>query len=604
MSFPFLASQPEPQRDPVTGLPDATALAQCLEGSLAGAAGDGEERRRQPDFLVLLEIYPQARDAQRALAAIQRAGGCLHALFGSSAQLFSLGLGVFALVWPRLAPEEARRLADVLLRRLQREKFSRAHIGLAALDGRRQNGPPAPGAEIAAADTTTAAEPQSLSQSLLTEAWQALAVARRRGPFCLCLAGSQPLFPPPAPGERAKLGRLWRGREHFALLLIRQDQPALSNHFSKRVRGALMPDTAALFLNQREVLIYLDQADQQQALAWLADFRRRMGQSKGAGFSAGVALYPCLELPKAGIPGNCRKALLHAELLGPEATAVFDAITLNISGDAYYNAGDIRMAVAEYRRGLELDPANVNLLNSLGVALAQLKQSRPAMAAFEQALAVEPDNFMALYNLGFALLAAGREDEALGCLERAWAVNGHPFELALQLGQLYHRRGRHREVVDLLQHCIEQPGMEECRDGDLATARRLLAQALAAVGEHKAAEQSVQQVLAHNPRDPEALSLLGELYLQNGEGAAIALSLCRQAVELAGEDGDHWRRLGWVQWQQGEPAAAESLQRALALNRRDLQAATWLAEIYRQQGKNTQAKRLRARCGAAERLLN
>ncbi|MDZ7641766.1 MAG: tetratricopeptide repeat protein [Desulfurivibrio sp.] len=587
MSFPFLPSQLEPHREPVTGLPDAVALAQYLEDSLAEGAGEGEERRRQPDFLVLLEIYPQARDAQRALAAIQRAGTYLHTLFGSSTPLFSLGLGVFALLWPQLPPEEARRLADVLLRRLQREKFSRAHIGLAAHDGRRPNGRPAVVPETAAAVMPAATEPQAVSRSLLTEAWQALAVARRRGPFCLCLAGSPPLFPPLAAGERAKLGRLWRGRERFALLLIRQDQPALSNHFSKRVRGALTAEvTDALFLNQQEVLVYLDQAEQQQALAWLADFRRRMGHSDGAGFSAGLALYPCLELPKAGIPGNCRKALLHAELLGPAATAVFNAVTLNISGDAYYNEGDIRKAVAEYRRGLELDPANVNLLNSLGVALAQLKQNRPAMAAFEQALAVAPDNFMALYNLGFALLAAGREDEALDCLEKARRADGHSFELALQLGRLYYRRGRYQEVVELLGGCLDELG-EERRDGDLAAARRLLARGLIATGDHKGAETAIQQVLGGNSQDPEALSLLGELYLLNGEGVAIALSLCRQAVALDDENGGHWRRLGRVQWHQGElAAAAASLHRATKLDRRDRRAAAWLTEIYRQQGKN------------------
>jgi tetratricopeptide (TPR) repeat protein len=574
MSFPLYGADQDGGTDPVTGLPGAARLAADLAARMPADRQESNGRRQGEDFLLLLEIYPQARDAERGLTAIQRAGAYLQSLFGSSTPLYSLGLGVFALLWSRVSPEEARHMADMLLRRLRREEFGRAHAGLTSLRG---------GAKLTAA-------------RLVTEAWQALAVARRRGPFGLCVAGAERIFPPLAPGDRARLGRLWRGRERFALLLIRQDQVALSNHFSKRVRAALIPDSEVLFLSQRESMVYLDGADEAAARRWLEEFRHRMEQSSGSTFSTGIALYPCLSYRKSQIPLNCRKALRHAELLGPDSLAVFNGISLNISGDAYYNEGDIRRAVAEYRQGLALDPANVNLLNSLGVALVQLNQTKPALAAFEKALQIDPASFMALCNLGFAHLSSARDDRAIACFEQALTVNGCSFDLLLQLGKLYCRRRRYPEAVALLRRCVDDHGVEERRNADLAAAHRLLGRALLGLEQPRPAMEAVQKALSLNPRDTEALSLLGELYLINGEGDDIALSLCHQAVEMDGKRGESWRRLGWVQWRQGKAVEAEaSLRQGLRLSRRDPLAASWLGRIYEEQGRHRQARQMYAR---------
>ena len=572
MGFPFYKQQADHWQDPVTGLPGAVALA--AELAVWTGQATAQEPRGEGDFLLLLEVYPQARNAAGGLKAIRRAGDYLQSLFASPTQLYSLGLGVFGLLWPGVGADDARHMADMLLRRLQREDFPRAQAGLVAIGrGGRQS-----------------------ETEVLAEAWQALAVARRRGPFGLCVAGSERIFPPPTASDRARLNRLWRGRDCFALLLIRQDQVALSNHFSKRARAALGPETTALFLNQREVLVYLDGAVGEEAEAWYQDFRRRMLTTGGSTFSAGIALYPCLNFRKSQIPVNARKALRHAELLGPESVAVFNAVSLNISGDAYYNEGDLRKAVGEYRLGLTLQPVSVNLLNSLGVALVQLKQVRPALAAFEKALQVEPENFMALCNLGFAHLSASRDEVATDFFERALAVDGRSFDLLLQLGKLYCRQRQYRAAVELLNRCVDDPQIEERRNGDLAAAHRLLGRSLLALEQYVPAMAAVQKALTFNPRDAQAMSLLGELYLHNGEGDDIALSLCRQAVELDAGRSESWRRLGWVQWRLGRlNEAAVALERGLRLHRRDPLAISWLGEVMVQLGQVRRARQLQAR---------
>ena len=81
----------------------------------------------------------------------------------------------------------------------------------------------------------------------------------------------------------------------------------------------------------------------------------------------GIADYPCLDFRKEQILDNARKALEHARFFGPDSLVAFDAISLNISADRLYDAGDIDAAVAEFHRALQLDAGDANIHNSLGV---------------------------------------------------------------------------------------------------------------------------------------------------------------------------------------------------------------------------------------------
>lgn len=558
--------------DPLTGLANGLLLQKQLTQFLTGAQ---EQRAAEQAVLALIELYPPSRDVERALTYVQRGGSYLTSLFGPAANLFHLGGGLFALLWDEMDSGGAQKTAALLLRRLRREDFSRAHVGLRNVEG---------------------AVSHKTVELLLDEAWQALAAARRRGPFGLCVHGQENVaasFQPLTKAEQRKVAVWWRGRDRFALVLVRQDHEAVSNSFTRRVRQALADSVPYLLLNQREALVFLDGAGRQATLHWAKQFRQRMTASAGSSFSMGLALYPALSFTKAQMPVNCRKALLHAEFFGPDAQALFDGVSCNISGDVYYNGGDILRAVREYRLGLAMDPGNVNLLNSLGVAYMQLKRPRMALQCFEAALRHDSQNFMALFNLGFVQLRQKAPAKALDFFERALAANDHHFDLLLQLGKLYCKQQRFAEAAKLLTRCVNDANIEERRNGDRAAAYRLLGESCAGQHENRQAIAALQKALSLNPRDPQALSMLGELYAREKEGDAIALSFCLEAVQLDAAQGEHWRRLAWVQWtQKREDEAIESLRHCLRLDRKNSAAAFWLARIYREQGKTRAARRM------------
>lgn len=555
--------------DPVTGLPGGRMLHNRLQALLRKKRS--QESGNPPFSLLLLEIHPRARDGEQALAVIARSAAFLDSLIGHLFTPCHLGSGIFGLLWEGVGEGQTMKMADLLLRWLKREGFARSRIGI----------------------RSCLAEEQAVAVEIfLGQAWDALGVARRRGPFALCShqalsnRSAHPLCPPPAKVFEA-LRRLWQDSGGFALLLVHADRVADGE-------TSVWPDTAAaplIRVDEHEAFVYLDGADRQIAEAWGRDFQARAAAGNGS-FSLGIALYPDHGFKKVELVGNCRKALLHTGFYGPGTMTVFGGVSLNISGDIYYNEGDLARAAKEYRLGLQLDPANINLLNSMAVTLAQMNLYRKAIPLFQQALALEPANFMALYNLGFAYLAMDEEGKAVENFDKALAEQDDNFDLLLQLGKLYCKAGRWASAVGVLRRG-EQVGPGGVRDISHGAVHRFLGEAYKGLGENGKAMSCLQKAARHNPRDAAALSMLGELFLLERQGDEIALALCRQAVELADDDWRHWSRLAAVLTGLGEyDDALRALRKALALDGRNSRLFTQLGALYEKRGKHGLAEKI------------
>ena len=134
-------------------------------------------------------------------------------------------------------------------------------------------------------------------------------------------------------------------------------------------------------------------------------------------------------------PTGVVKALAHAAFFGPGSRACFDAVTLNISGDCHYDAGDIPAAMADYRNALRLDPRNVNVLNSLGVCFGVRQEFKKALTAFNTAAKIDPHEVLAIYNAGLVHLLQDDKRTALELWLQAAPQGQDIFELNLQIGR-------------------------------------------------------------------------------------------------------------------------------------------------------------------------
>lgn len=104
-------------------------------------------------------------------------------------------------------------------------------------------------------------------------------------------------------------------------------------------------------------------------------------------------------------------------------------------------------AEADFRRALELEPEQPQVLNYLGYSLVE-KQTKldEALNMIERAVAARPDSGYIVDSLGWVLYRLGRYEEAVGHMERAVELMPVDPVVTDHLGDVYWAVGREREA--------------------------------------------------------------------------------------------------------------------------------------------------------------
>jgi len=537
--------------------------------------------------LVLVELYPRVRTAMEDMRHVRRSAAILKSFIGEDIPLYHIGQSVFAFPCRNCNNDSAAKLGPRLVAFLKREQFKRVHVGYS--QGKIKQTIPDNGQS----------DPGISGRQILDEAWLALQTACRRGPFSFCNYHSPDniqthfLYA----SNRDIVTRLqphWQQLEHFALIQLQPSTPIANLHDKillnctgcKKIKGRdaniylLLPTTDSqkiLSLVQKEIRSFIRDNDIQGTIA------------------AGIALFPFGNFKKSETVQNCRKALLHGELLGPGMITLFDALSLNVSGDIFYGEGDIPRAIKEYKRGLLINPHDVNLLNSLGVGYAMLNRHNLATDCFLKALTIKKDDFMSWYNLGLERKLQGDITGAVESFEHALQCHSEEEqdtaitrkELPLQLGKLYCQTGRYQETLDIL---LPWHGAEGGNPG-AGRALRYLGESYHGVGRDREAMSWLQRAIRFDEFDADALSLLGAIYLENNEGDQIALKLCEKSVELNQASALFYLRLAKTQIQCGFlEAARNSLRPCLRDKKIADEAKFQMGLTYWRQGQKTRAR--------------
>lgn len=260
-------------------------------------------------------------------------------------------------------------------------------------------------------------------------------------------------------------------------------------------------------------------------------------QRTGRTVTIGVASHPTLDYPPAAVLENARKAAEHAAFFGAGSRAVFDAVSLNISGDKYYERGDVPNAIREFELALRLDPQNGNVHNSLGVCYGELGDHERALEAFGRALSVDGGDYMAVYNTGLIHELRGEREQALEHFLKACTLHGDVFEILFQTGKLRLEMGDSQAARPLLERAVRlRP-----RSGN---SQRLLGDCYLQLQLPEKAIDAYKKAVKANPGDSAALSALGGLFDEKGENPDIALVFCRESVRLSPDNPLFHRRLG------------------------------------------------------------
>ncbi len=223
--------------------------------------------------------------------------------------------------------------------------------------------------------------------------------------------------------------------------------------------------------------------------------------------------------------------------------------------------GQLADAEAGYRRFLEAEPRNVEVLANLGVVYAGLGRYDEAIATYRRALDVSALSAPIRMNLGIAYYKAARCAEALPEFTIVRESNPTLYAAVLLSADCHMQMGQYSNAIGLLapiasahtddaafnyvmgMSLLQNKQANEgapyldriLKQGDSAEARLLMGVALRAGADFTGARDEFARAVALNPQMPMAQSLYGQALLATGDRERARVAF---AAELAANPND------------------------------------------------------------------
>ena len=201
-------------------------------------------------------------------------------------------------------------------------------------------------------------------------------------------------------------------------------------------------------------------------------------------------------------------------------------------GDFYSARQETDKAVADYRRGLQLDSKNAEIQNHIVDCYLSAGRLKEAAEVNDQVRKRLPKDVFAGIARGRILLGQGKRDEAISELQRVVTQARDSAQAHYFLGLAYWQNQNLPQAKTELQDALSFAP-------DLTPIKHSLAELRLALGELADACQLAEQLVAKNPSDAGERLLLGKVYLRQKEPAKArqqfleARIVAPRAVELA-----------------------------------------------------------------------
>lgn len=273
----------------------------------------------------------------------------------------------------------------------------------------------------------------------------------------------------------------------------------------------------------------------------LVDAFRSIGETE----AAEVNLQRLRLAERAGVALDAGIIVRPSDPLLDEVEGLVDsAAVYERRGLRAFARADYRRAVTQLRRGLELEPGNVELRQKLGTALAVRGDGAGAQEQFEQVIQRAPDHAQAHFSLGVLLEERAEPLQALGRYTAAVRYDPGHAEARMRLARLLRMSERPDDAMAQYERVMEQdPAIFEApfghamvlvSSGRWAEARDRLAEAMRRYPGPPAFPIALARILAAAPDDRvrdgrRALEIMEQLPEEQqrvdlGETLAMALA--------------------------------------------------------------------------------
>lgn len=273
------------------------------------------------------------------------------------------------------------------------------------------------------------------------------------------------------------------------------------------------------------VLAFWDYDNEKKAIHLLATLKEKLSKALKTDILAGISVFPFHHFSKIQTFENALKAIDHAAFFGKDTLIEFDAVSLNISGDRFYQLNQPALAQHEYLKGLEIAPKDINLINSLGVCYGVAGKLEQAKKEFERANRINPKEVMVIYNIGLLHRIDNDTDKAIVYLKSAHAIDDQVFEIELMLGHLLFLTDKPGQALGHIQAAAKI-------NPDASAAHRIKGEILLSDKDIDAASRAFNRAIKLNPSDASSLSGYAKCLELQEKNLEIALSFAKNSIAM------------------------------------------------------------------------
>jgi tetratricopeptide (TPR) repeat protein len=253
---------------------------------------------------------------------------------------------------------------------------------------------------------------------------------------------------------------------------------------------------------------------------------------------------PLLKSAVAALNGNdlvtAREAMAAARRAAPNHPQV-----LYLEGNLAKAEGRLADAEAAFRQSLAADPRQPQVHHSLGALFARRGDRAAAREAFARAVAIEPRYAEAQLNLARMALATGALAQADAALDAYRRLKPGDFVVETIAAQIALKRS---DAALALDHCARVPARAPAH----ATAQRLRARALGALGQLDEAVELLERLLGAAPQDEGLRLELARAAYEAGR-AAQAESLLEAVITARPNWVEAQRDLSQIRYMASDP---------------------------------------------------
>ncbi|OQY00273.1 MAG: hypothetical protein B6I26_08630 [Desulfobacteraceae bacterium 4572_130] len=193
-------------------------------------------------------------------------------------------------------------------------------------------------------------------------------------------------------------------------------------------------------IDKKTFILAIKNSNKKNTLKILKEIKKKISSNTETNIQMGAAWFPYMKFSKKDTFYNVLKAFDHACFLENGSLTFFDAVSLNISGDRLYHLGKIKDASLEYKKGLEIEKNNINLINSLGVCFGIMNKLEMAKKEFKKGIKIDPKEVMTLYNAGLIYTILNDHKKGIKYIQKASNINNNIFEIEITAGKLLYEK--------------------------------------------------------------------------------------------------------------------------------------------------------------------